>query len=93
MITRLRIIFSLQRQQRHAREEFHLLLPCPGECHQADEDFFITFLQDGGYNDFYYDDTEEAAKFAAENLPFLDVDEVNDLIEDYEIDDDDKKEN
>lgn len=53
------------------------------ECHQADEDFFINFLQDGGYNDFYYDDTEEAAKFAAENLPFLDVDEVNDLIEDY----------
>lgn len=53
------------------------------ECHQADEDFFITFLQDGGYNDFYYDTPEEAAKFAAENLLFLDVDEVNDLIEDY----------
>ena len=53
------------------------------ECHQADEDFFVTFLQDGGYNDFYYDTAEEAAKFAAENLLFLDVDEVNDLIEDY----------
>lgn len=53
------------------------------ECHQADEDFFVTFLQDGGYNDFYYDTTEEAASFAAENLLFLDVDEVNDLIEDY----------
>lgn len=53
------------------------------ECHQADEDFFVTFLQDGGYNDFYYDTTEEAANFAAENLLFLDVDEVNDLIEDY----------
>lgn len=53
------------------------------ECHQADEDFFVTFLQDGGYNDFYYDTAEEAAKFAAENLLFLDADEVNDLIEDY----------
>lgn len=53
------------------------------ECHQADEDFFVTFLQDGGYNDFYYDTAEEAANFAAENLLFLDVDEVNDLIEDY----------
>lgn len=53
------------------------------ECHQADEDFFINFLQDGGYNNFYYADVEEAANFAAENLPFLDVDEVNDLIEDY----------
>lgn len=53
------------------------------ECHQADEDFFIAFLQDGGYNDFYYDTAEEAAKFAAENLLFLDVDEVNDLIEEY----------
>lgn len=53
------------------------------ECHQADEDFFVTFLQDGGYNDFYYDTAEEAANFAAENLLFLDADEVNDLIEDY----------
>ena len=53
------------------------------ECHQADEDFFVTFLQGGGYNDFYYDTAEEAANFAAENLLFLDVDEVNDLIEDY----------
>lgn len=53
------------------------------ECHQADEDFFVTFLQDGGYNDLYYDTAEEAANFAAENLLFLDVDEVNDLIEDY----------
>ena len=53
------------------------------ECHQADEDFFVTFLQDGGYNDFYYDTAEEAANFAAENLLFLDVDEVKDLIEDY----------
>lgn len=53
------------------------------ECHQADEDFFVTFLQGGGYNDFYYDTAEEAAKFAAENLLFLDVDDVNDLIEDY----------
>lgn len=53
------------------------------ECHQADEDFFVTFLQEGGYNDFYYDTAEEAANFAAENLLFLDVDEVNDLIEDY----------
>lgn len=53
------------------------------ECHQADEDFFVTFLQGGGYNDFYYDTAEEAANFAAENLLFLDVDDVNDLIEDY----------
>lgn len=53
------------------------------ECHQADEDFFVTFLQDGGYNDFYYDTVEEAANFAAENLLFLDADEVNDLIADY----------
>lgn len=53
------------------------------ECHQADENFFVTFLQDGGYNDFYYDTAEEAANFAAENLLFLDVDDVNDLIEDY----------
>lgn len=53
------------------------------ECHQADEDFFVTFLQEGGYNDFYYDTAEEAANFAAENLLFLDVDDVNDLIEDY----------
>lgn len=48
------------------------------ECHQADEDFFVTFLQEGGY-----DTAEEAANFAAENLLFLDVDDVNDLIEDY----------
>lgn len=48
------------------------------ECHQADEYFFVTFLQEGGY-----DTAEEAAKFAAENLLFLDVDDVNDLIEDY----------
>ena len=53
------------------------------KCHQADEDFFITYLQEGGYNDYYYTDTEEAANFAAENLLFLDVDEVNDLIEEY----------
>ena len=53
------------------------------ECHQADEDFFVTFLQGGGYNNFYYDTAEEAANFAAENLLFLDVDDVNDLIEDY----------
>lgn len=48
------------------------------ECHQADEYFFVTFLQEGGY-----DTAEEAANFAAENLLFLDVDDVNDLIEDY----------
>lgn len=53
------------------------------KCHEADEDFFINYLEDGGYNDYYYSSRSDAEKFAAENLLFLDVDEVNDLIEDY----------
>lgn len=53
------------------------------ECHQADEDFFINLLQEGGYDDYYFDDEDEAKEFAAENLPFLDVDEVDDLIDNY----------
>lgn len=53
------------------------------ECHQADEDFFINLLQEGGYGDYYFDDEDEAKEFAAENLPFLDVDEVDDLVDNY----------
>lgn len=53
------------------------------ECHQADEDLFITFLQDEGFDDYYYDSEEDAKKWAANNLLFLDVDEVNDLVDKY----------
>ncbi len=53
------------------------------KCHQADEDLFITFLQDEGFDDYYYDDEEDAKKWAADNLPFLDTDEVNDLVDEY----------
>ena len=53
------------------------------ECHQADEDLFITFLQDEGFDDYYYDNEEDAKKWVADNLLFLDVDEVNDLFEEY----------
>jgi hypothetical protein len=44
---------------------------------------FITFLQDEGFDDYYYNDEDEAKKWAANNLLFLDVDEVNDLVEEY----------
>lgn len=53
------------------------------ECHLADEDLFITFLQDEGFDDYYYDNEEDAKEWAAENLLFLDVDEVNDLVDEY----------
>ena len=53
------------------------------KCHQADEDLFITFLQDEGFDDYYYDNEEDAKEWAAENLLFLDVDEVNDLFDEY----------
>lgn len=53
------------------------------ECHRADEDLFITFLQDEGFDDYYYNDEDEAKKWAANNLLFLDVDEVNDLVDEY----------
>lgn len=53
------------------------------KCHQADEDLFIKFLQDEGLGDFYYDDEASAKDWAADNLPFLDADEVNDLFDTY----------
>lgn len=53
------------------------------KCHQADEDLFIKFLQDEGLGDFYYDDEATAKDWAADNLPFLDTDEVNDLFDTY----------
>lgn len=53
------------------------------ECHLADEDLFIKFLQDEGFGDFYYDDEATAKDWAADNLPFLDADEVNDLFDTY----------
>jgi len=53
------------------------------KCHQADEDLFIKFLQDEGLGDFYYDDEASAKDWAADNLPFLDADEVNNLFDTY----------
>lgn len=53
------------------------------ECHQADEDCFIAFLQDEGLGDSYYNDEDDARDWAGKNVPFLDTDEVTDLLEDY----------
>lgn len=52
-------------------------------CYEADRDCFIAFLQDEGLGDAYYDDEDDARKWAGQNLPFLNIDEVTDLIEDY----------
>lgn len=53
------------------------------ECYEADRNCFISFLQDEGLGDAYYNTEEGAREWAGDNVPFLDVDEVNDLIEEY----------